>query len=84
MGCRKKEISAIPKAVQVREDGKIEVVAATFNIRNENNGDLADRAWPLRVERAVRLIRRIDPDILGMQELTHGQAADLWASLPDF
>lgn len=84
MGCRKKEISAIPRAVQVREDGKIELVAATFNIRNENNGDLADRAWPLRVERAVRLIRRIDPDILGMQELTHGQAADLWASLPDF
>jgi len=83
-GCRKKEAASTPKAVMVREDGKIEVVAATFNIRNENNGDLADRSWPLRVERAVRLIRKIDPDVLGMQELTHGQAADLWASLPDF
>jgi endonuclease/exonuclease/phosphatase family metal-dependent hydrolase len=84
-GCRKSgATTAAPKAIPIREDGKIEVLAATFNIRNENNGDLADRSWPFRVERAVRLIQKIDPDILGLQELTHGQAADLWGSLPDF
>jgi endonuclease/exonuclease/phosphatase family metal-dependent hydrolase len=83
-GCRReREVSSL-KAVPVREDGKIELVAATFNIRNENNGDLEDRAWPSRVAKAVRVIREIDPGVMGMQELTHGQAADLRASLPDY
>lgn len=74
----------MPRAVVVGEGGKIELVAATFNIRNENDRDLEDRAWPKRVAKAVRLIRRIGPDVMGMQEVNHGQAADLRASLPDY
>jgi endonuclease/exonuclease/phosphatase family metal-dependent hydrolase len=82
--CRRREAVQAPKAVPVREDGKIEILATTFNIRNENARDLDERAWPRRVANAVRLIRRIQPDVMGMQELTHGQAADLRASLPDY
>ncbi|WAC20026.1 endonuclease/exonuclease/phosphatase family protein [Luteolibacter sp. SL250] len=82
--CRRREAAQVPKAVPVREDGKIEILAATFNIRNENARDPGERAWLRRVANAVRLIRRIQPDVMGMQELTHGQAADLRASLPDY
>lgn len=62
----------------------MEILATTFNIRNENDRDQDDRAWTHRAANAVRLIRRIHPDVMGMQELTHGQAADLRASLPDY
>jgi len=82
--CRRGEREETLRAVPVREDGKIEIVATTFNIRNENNRDQDDRSWTYRTANAVRLIRRIHPDVLGMQELTHGQAADLRASLPDY
>lgn len=82
--CRREETGKTPKAVAVREDGKIELIATTFNIRNENNRDQDDRAWTHRVGNAVRLIHRLRPDVMGMQELTHGQAADLRASLPDY
>jgi endonuclease/exonuclease/phosphatase family metal-dependent hydrolase len=30
------------------------------------------------------MIRREKPDVFGVQEALHGQAADLWASLPDY
>ena len=32
----------------------------------------------------IQMIRREKPDIIGVQEALHGQAADLWASLPDY
>lgn len=82
-GCRRSEAAA-PKAVEVREDGRLELNAVTFNIRYENPGDESDRLWANRVVRAVRFIRRLEPDVMGMQEVTHGQAADLRVSLPDF
>ena len=83
-GCRRHKEADLPRAIPVREDGKIELIASSFNIRNENNRDPGERAWTRRVGNAVRLIRRMEPDVMGMQELTHGQAADLRASLPDY
>ncbi len=56
----------------------------SFNTRYENPEDLGSRSWPQRVGGAVRMIRRERPDIIGVQEVLHGQAADLWASLPDY
>lgn len=74
-----------PKAVPVREDGGLELKLVTFNIRNDNNDrDRDDRLWTRRTANAVRLIRKMSPDVMGMQEVTHGQAADLRASLPDY
>lgn len=82
--CRKSETTTSPKAIPVREDGKIDLKAVTFNIRNENDKDRDERAWTRRVGKAVSIIRKIQPDVMGMQEVTHGQAADLRASLPDY
>lgn len=56
----------------------------SFNVRYENPGDPGSRAWQQRVVGAVRMIRDEDPDVFGVQEALHGQAADLWASLPDY
>ncbi|RYD25382.1 MAG: endonuclease/exonuclease/phosphatase family protein, partial [Verrucomicrobiaceae bacterium] len=84
-GCRKARDENAPRAEIVRTDGPLEVKAATFNIRNDlNQDDTKTRAWINRVPSAVRLIRKMAPDVMGMQELTHGQAADLRASLPDY
>lgn len=80
-GCREKQA---PRAVAVRGDGALELSLCTFNIRYENDGDRSWRAWPHRIDRVVRTIRRLDPDVLGIQEALHGQAADLRASLPDY
>ncbi len=85
-GCRRKDGAAAPppRAVPVTEHAPLDLRLASFNIRNENNRDAGERDWTHRTRHAVVLIRRLDPDVLGMQELTHGQAADLWASLPDY
>jgi endonuclease/exonuclease/phosphatase family metal-dependent hydrolase len=73
-----------PKAVPVAAGGALELTVASFNIRYENPSDRDWRAWPDRLDRVVGSIRAIDPDVLGIQEALHGQAADLRASLPDY
>lgn len=82
--CRRERESGPPNAIAVREDGAVALNLMSFNIRYENPGDRESRAWPQRLSGAVRMIRRERPDIIGVQEALHGQAADLWASLPDF
>lgn len=62
----------------------MELKLMSFNVRYENNGDPGSRAWRQRVIGAVKMIRDESPDIMGVQEALHGQAADLWASLPDY
>ncbi len=56
----------------------------SFNVRYENAGDWGVLAWPRRMPAVVRMIRREGPDVIGVQEALHGQAADLWASLPEY
>jgi endonuclease/exonuclease/phosphatase family metal-dependent hydrolase len=80
-GCREKEP---PRAVAVREDGTLALSLCSFNVRYENESDKSWRSWPNRIDRVVRTIRRLDPDVMGVQEALHGQAADLRASLPDY
>lgn len=82
--CRRERESPPPKAVAVRADGVLALSLMSFNIRYENPEDLESRAWPRRLNGAVRMIRRQRPDCVGVQEARHGQAADLWASLPDY
>lgn len=82
--CRKERETGPPKAVAVREDGALDLRLMSFNVRYENGEDLGSRSWRQRVIGAVRMIRREKPDIIGVQEALHGQAADLWASLPDY
>ncbi|MEM1084834.1 MAG: endonuclease/exonuclease/phosphatase family protein [Verrucomicrobiota bacterium] len=73
-----------PKAVAVREDGVLSLKLCSFNIRYEGDQDRGWKAWPNRVDRAVRTLREIDPDVFGIQEARHGQAADLRASMTDY
>lgn len=62
----------------------LELSLASFNIRYENPTERDWRSWPNRLDRVVRSIRAMSPDIFGIQESLHGQSADLRASLPDY
>ncbi len=83
-GCHKARDTGTPKAVPIRMDGAIALRLMTFNVRYENPGDGGVHEWRQRISFAVRMIARENPDIIGVQEALHGQAADLWASLPDY
>ncbi len=83
-GCRKARAQEPPRAMPVVLDGKLELQLMSFNLRYENPEDLGQRAWKERVIGTVRMIRDESPDVFGVQEALHGQAADLWASLPDY
>ncbi len=82
--CNRARALGPPKAVPVATDEKLELRLMSFNVRYENAGDAGPRAWRQRVVGAVRMIREENPDVIGVQEALHGQAADLWASLPDY
>ena len=83
-GCQRSRALGPPKAVVVAEDGRMQLKLMSFNIRYENSQDFDSRSWRSRVIGAVRMIREEAPDVIGVQEALHGQAADLWASLPDY
>lgn len=82
--CNRARALGPPKAVPVAADGKLELRLMSFNVRYENGEDAGSRAWRQRVIGVVRMIRDERPDVIGVQEALHGQAADLWASLPDY
>jgi endonuclease/exonuclease/phosphatase family metal-dependent hydrolase len=82
--CQRSRASSPPKALPVRADGVVELDLMSFNVRYESPEDRDSRSWRERVAGAVRMIRRQRPDCIGVQEAQHGQAADLWASLPDY
>lgn len=83
-GCRRERSVEPPKAVVVRADGAIELSLMSFNVRYETAEDSGARSWGQRLPGATRMIRRLQPDCIGVQEALHGQVADLWASLPDY
>lgn len=82
--CNRARALGPPKAVPVAADGKLGLRLMSFNVRYENGEDEGSRAWRLRVVGSVRMIREENPDVIGVQEALRGQAADLWASLPDY
>lgn len=55
----------------------------TYNIRYDNPGDSIN-AWPNRIEKVSSLIRKYEPDIIGVQEALHHQLEDLIRVLPDY
>jgi endonuclease/exonuclease/phosphatase family metal-dependent hydrolase len=55
----------------------------TFNIRYDNAGDGVNR-WSERVDEVAALIRKYDPDIIGVQEALNHQLKDLVRLLPDY
>jgi len=82
--CHRERSHSHPKAVPVKEAGKLELKLMSFNVRYESADDLGERSWHARIIGVVKMLRSQQPDIFGVQEAQHGQAADLWASMPDY
>lgn len=55
----------------------------TYNIRLDTHADGVN-AWPNRKEKLIALIRKNNPDILGVQEVLHHQMQDLQSGLPEY
>lgn len=55
----------------------------TYNIRYDNPGDERN-AWPNRKEKLIDLIRKANPDVLGVQEALHHQLTDLVQGLQGY
>lgn len=64
-------------------DGKVRVAWATFNVRYDNPGDSLN-SWLYRRDTVCGFIRTRGLDVVGMQEVLHGQLEDLKAGLPGY
>ena len=71
--------AAAPAADEFAEAAPITVI--TYNVRFANPGDGPD-VWPGRVDAVAGVIAR--GDIIGLQEVTHGQLVDLQQRLDGF
>ncbi|HMG92921.1 MAG TPA: endonuclease/exonuclease/phosphatase family protein, partial [Chryseolinea sp.] len=60
-----------------------QVKVMTYNIRLDTPVDSINQ-WPKRTQKVVDLIRKYDPDILGVQEAIHHQLMDLVKNLPQY
>lgn len=56
---------------------------ATFNIRYDNPDDLQNN-WQYRKDSVAQFIHAHDLDVVGMQEVLHGQMEDLKERLPEY
>ena len=59
------------------------VTVMTYNIRLDTPKDSVN-AWPHRAARVASLIRKYNPDILGVQEALHHQLHELIRTLPEY
>jgi endonuclease/exonuclease/phosphatase family metal-dependent hydrolase len=55
----------------------------TYNLRYDNTGDGINQ-WSNRKEKVFALIKKYDPEIIGIQEGLHNQLQDLKKGLPDY
>jgi len=55
----------------------------TYNIRLDTPVDSVNQ-WPKRTHKVFALIKKYDPDILGVQEAIHHQLMDLVKNLPEY
>jgi endonuclease/exonuclease/phosphatase family metal-dependent hydrolase len=55
----------------------------TYNIRYDTPADSVNQ-WTLRKDKVFALIRKYDPDFLGIQEALHRQVVDLLENLPEY
>ena len=55
----------------------------TYNIRYDAPGDGVNQ-WPKRTDKVYDLIKKYDPDVIGLQEVLHHQLTDLLQNLPAY
>jgi endonuclease/exonuclease/phosphatase family metal-dependent hydrolase len=60
-----------------------QVKVMTYNIRLDTPVDSINQ-WPKRTQKVFDVIRKYDPDILGVQEAIHHQLMDLLKNLPQY
>ena len=70
-------------SVADQPDESTSLTAVTWNIRYDNRGDGAN-AWPRRADWVAEIIRREQPDVLGLQEVLLRQLDDLKETLPEY
>lgn len=63
---------------------EMKLTFVSYNIRYETTEDRYWRAWPARLHRLIETVRRMNPDVMGVQEALHSQVADMRLSLPDY
>lgn len=59
------------------------VKVMTYNIRYDNPGD-GPNQWSRRKDKVAELIRKYDPDIIGVQEALHHQLVDMRTDLKQY
>lgn len=59
------------------------VAVMSYNIRLDTKADGVNQ-WGNRIEKVSDLIKKHDPDLLGVQEALHNQMMDLQKNLPDY
>lgn len=83
----KKSISLVLFLLMVvvcgHSQSKLAMNVMTFNIRYNNLGDSLN-SWEYRKDVATSLIKFYDIDLLGTQEVLHGQMEDFRALLPEY
>jgi endonuclease/exonuclease/phosphatase family metal-dependent hydrolase len=76
-------VAAQPRNERPEPEASVSIDVMTFNIRTSAIPD-GDDAWPLRKERVVETIARLDPDVLGLQEALTDQIEFLAHALPQY
>ena len=74
-------ISLFFTAMLVSEAQPIKVM--TYNIRLDTPQDSVNQ-WPKRTHKVYALIKKYDPDLIGLQEVLHHQLTDLLQNLPAY
>ncbi len=59
------------------------VTVMSYNIRMDTKADGVNQ-WGNRIEKVNNLIKKYNPDLLGVQEALHNQMMDLQKNLPDY
>lgn len=76
--------ATLPTSAAPRASGAPgEVRVATFNVRYDNPRDRAD-AWPLRRAGLLSVLRDLDSDLIGLQELLAHQHDEVVSALADY
>lgn len=71
-------------AMGIAQDNDLLIRVVTYNIRREGKEKAPECLWQNRKQKVTNLVERINPDIIGMQEATQSQIADLRLLLPLF
>ncbi len=64
--------------------GAEELKIMSFNVRYNTPKDLGENSWDVRKGAVVNLIKKMSPDVVGLQEPRTAQRAYIKASLPEY